>query len=228
MKYFLPFISVFLLSSCIVDTKTVYQKLEYDFESNGLAFNVLKNSYNNEEVEVTASTKPSSYSGSIIIPSEVTYNGTDYTVLEIGYRAFYESAVYEITIPPSIEEVQEYAFEKSNLKNLIIKDDSFPLAVTHAFYDAPIETAYIGRSISGLWENKTLNEITLGKEVKRFSIILHQPLKITCNSEIPPVINIEAPEEVFNNSIVYVPGNSMETYATDKYWRDFKIILASE
>ena len=228
MKKLLYIGLVLLLSGCYVDTKTIPQPLDYDFEYNGIAYNILTNSYNHYEVSVTASTKPNTYSGAIVIPSKVSYKGEYYTVDEIGYEAFYESSVYEITLPSSITEVQEYAFQYSQLKNLIISDSDLPLEVTYGFSDTPIETAYIGRSVSGIWENSTLNKLTLGESVKRFSIKLNQPLEIYSLSKVPPVLNIEAPEEVFNNSVVYVPAAAITDYEDSDSWKQFKIILVNE
>lgn len=51
------------------------------------------------------------YSGSVVIPQTVTYNGNTYNVTSIGERAFYNcSGLTSISIPSSITTIGNYAF----------------------------------------------------------------------------------------------------------------------
>lgn len=53
----------------------------------------------------------SDYNGNVTIPSTVTYEGTTYTVTQIGYRAFYGcSGLTSITIPNTINAIDWGAF----------------------------------------------------------------------------------------------------------------------
>ena len=57
----------------------------YDFCSGGFYYNIKSGN----QVEVTYENDDyASYSGVVNIPSHVTYNGTTYTVVSIGYQAF--------------------------------------------------------------------------------------------------------------------------------------------
>ncbi len=82
------------------------------FEVDGIYYNIL----NNNEAAVTykgASLDEYSneYSGDVIIPSTVTYNGTTYSVTRIGNGAFYGcSGLTSINIPNSITTISDYAF----------------------------------------------------------------------------------------------------------------------
>lgn len=59
--------------------------LAYDFEVNGIYYNITDETA--KTVEVTSGTKK--YTGNITIPSVVTYNGSDYSVTSIGEKAFF-------------------------------------------------------------------------------------------------------------------------------------------
>lgn len=78
----------------------------YDFESNGLYFNIDGNSVivtNNPQVL---------YSGDVIIPSTVTYMGKRYPVTTIGQSAFKNSIdLRTVSIPSSVFYIKDYAFE---------------------------------------------------------------------------------------------------------------------
>ena len=63
---------------------------------------------NRTELEVSSSY---AYSGNIVIPESVTYNGTTYSVTSIGNSAFFGcSNLTSITIPNSVMSIGEYAF----------------------------------------------------------------------------------------------------------------------
>ena len=60
-----------------------------------------------KEAEVTTG----NYSGSVVIPPSVTYEGKTYSVSSIGYTAF-QNCKYltSVTIPNSVTSIGEYAF----------------------------------------------------------------------------------------------------------------------
>ena len=81
----------------------------YDFEVDGIYYDK-----NSDDTSVSVTFKDyysTSYSGSVTIPSQVTYSGTTYSVTSIGYKAFYGcSSLTSVTIPNSVTTIGEGAF----------------------------------------------------------------------------------------------------------------------
>mgnify|MGYP004445481807 CR=1 FL=1 len=105
----------------LIMTFTTIQSFAYHFESNGIYYNIL--SEEDKACEVTyKNVSYNSYTGSINIPSSVTYNGTTYSVTEIGYMAFYEcTGLTNVTMGNSVTTIDHYAFYKcTGLTNVTI------------------------------------------------------------------------------------------------------------
>ena len=104
-KLFTLFLALIASVSAIYASDTQVDGIWYDFdESNKTATVTYRgssfDSYNNE------------YSGSVVIPSSVTYNGTTYSVTSIGEWAFgYCSSLTSVTIPNSVTSIGSDAFE---------------------------------------------------------------------------------------------------------------------
>ena len=74
-------------------------------EIDGIRYNLVSKA---KQAEVTSGGK---YSGSITIPSMVTYEGVDYSVTSIGEGAFqYCGSLTAITIPEGVTSIGNYAF----------------------------------------------------------------------------------------------------------------------
>ena len=97
-------LALFASVSAIYASDTQVDGIWYDFDSSTKTASVTYqgNSYDSYEGE---------YSGSVVIPEIVTYNGTTYSVTSIGYAAFaYCYALTSVTIPNSVTSIGEYAF----------------------------------------------------------------------------------------------------------------------
>ena len=87
----------------------------YDFKVDGIFYKIL--SSDNKTVEVTYRDSNSfnysdRYSGTVTIPSSVTYNGKSYCVTCIGSYAFGDcSNLASITIPNSVTSIGDETFD---------------------------------------------------------------------------------------------------------------------
>ena len=122
---------------------------QIQFTSGGLKYELIV--FNNS-VEV-AQQNSSDISGSVIIPSTVTYNGTTYSVTSIGKRAFYDcSDLTSVTIPNSVTSIGWGAFSGcSDLTtlnfNAINCQDFEAYDNRHPFYRTLLTTVNIGDGV---------------------------------------------------------------------------------
>ena len=112
--------------------------IAHDFEVGGIYYNIT----GNNEVAVTyqgASNYSAAYSGDVVIPETVYYNGTTYSVTAIGEYAFrYCSGLTNVSIPNSVTSIGRYAFHNcTNLSNI-----QMPNSVTDIGYSAFDNTAW--------------------------------------------------------------------------------------
>lgn len=135
MKRYYIFLFLTTLPICNVNA--------YGFESDGLYFNKTTAS----TVEVTSYSK-ALYSGEIVIPASVIYDGVSYSVTRIGASAFNNCVdLSSVSIPESITEISTMAFagctglESVNITDLkawcnihFVTQDSNPLYYAHNLY----------------------------------------------------------------------------------------------
>lgn len=95
----------------------------YDFYKDGIYYNRTSSS----TVEVTGdfeedspciSIDETNYSGEVIIPRQVTYNGVTYTVERIGAHAFKNSGISNLVIPATVGYIGYHAFERCDFSSI--------------------------------------------------------------------------------------------------------------
>ena len=88
--------------------------LAYDFEVDGIYYNYLDKTAKTVAVTYRGSNYydySNEYTGSVTIPSSVTYSGTTYSVTSIGSSAFHDcSGLTSVTIPNSVTSIGDCAF----------------------------------------------------------------------------------------------------------------------
>ncbi len=125
-KLFILLFALVASVSAIYASDTKVDGIWYDFDNTNNTATVTyrggrHDSYSNE------------YSGSVVIPASVTYNGTTYSVTSIGNSAFYEcSSLTSVTIGNSVTSIGDGAFQYcSSLTSVTIGN-----SVTSIGYDA--------------------------------------------------------------------------------------------
>lgn len=151
----------------------------YDFEANGIYYNITSPS--NLEVEVTSPNKAdgyhypsyaSSYSvTSMQIPETVNYNNRIYTVTGIGHSAFFRcTSLTTVAMPKSIVRIGGYAFMESGITSIEIPEKVTSIGGA-AFYDCDnLDAIIIPNSVTSIeidafYDCDGLKSVVIGKGV---------------------------------------------------------------
>ena len=143
----------------------------HDFEVDGFYYNITDET--NKTVAVTYkgdsyNDYSDRYTGSVVIPETVEYNGVVYSVTSIGGDAFRScSGLTSVVIPKSVASVGDYAFANcSSLTNLHIEDAGTALSFgsygnsedgSTRFEGCPLVNVYLGRNLSYYYSDYVSN-----------------------------------------------------------------------
>ena len=132
--------------------------LAHDFEVDGIYYNYLDETAKTVEVTCKGSNYFSyddEYTGSVTIPSSVTYSSTTYSVTSIGSCAFWGcTGLTSITIPNSVTSIGSYAFRECSGLTSITVPNSVTSIGDGAFYDCTgLTSVTIGNSVITIGNN---------------------------------------------------------------------------
>lgn len=236
---FLTFRAI-LLTLILVNTATT--AFAYSFVVNGIYYNIISGDkatvtyieyreYNNNGSLISTNERynyTNKYTGDVIIPETVTYDGQSYTVTAIGTYAFANCwPMTSVSIPNSVTSIESYAFYNcSGIKSITLPNNLISIG-EHAFYNCsswsyitiPNSLETIGKqAFRGC--SKMVN-LVIGSSVTSIgsSAFDSCPLSsIACLATTPP-----AASGFPNTSTakLYVPKESVELYRTTTGWNYF-------
>ena len=92
------------------------------------------------------------YTGDVIIPASVDYNGATYSVTSIGYEAFaYCSSLTSVTIPNSVTSIEYQAFGYcSSLTSITIPNSVTTIGNYAFYYCSSLASITIGNSVTSI------------------------------------------------------------------------------
>lgn len=186
----------------------------YDFEVDGIYYNILSEEKKIVEICCYKNSVASNYSGDFVIPNNVEYGGGSYTVEVIGTYAFYCSGITSISIPSSIkiinpgafkncqnlfsveipnstEEIWEEAFYNCNRLKYISLPNSIKSIKKDAFgrcsnlFSVSINCKYVGSWFSN---NYSLNTVLLGGNVEEIGNNAFSDCRTLTNVELSNAI----------------------------------------
>lgn len=173
------------LTSLLCIILTAINASAYDFEVDGIYYNIISNV--DLTVEVTNKYKGSvdsnySYSGSVVVPDMVRYENKNYSVVRIGAYAFgggdgyYDGGcdVTEVVLPETIEEIRSCAFRDCYKLLKINMPENLNIIGNNAFSGTQLATLVIPDCCTAIGRSAfegcgNLRMVVLGKGLKKIN-----------------------------------------------------------
>lgn len=203
------------------------------FVDNGIKYNVTSATVP-YTVEVIANSPI--YSGSVNIPSNVTYNSNTYTVTSIGDQAFYAcSGLTSVTIPNSITSIGFAAFTGCSVLSSVTIPNTVASISAQTFNSCfALTSVTIGNSVSSIGDNAFANcsgltSIFIPNSVSSIGIGAFGSCSgltsVTVEWQNPISIN----QIVFwgvniNSATLNIPAGTTSLYDASPVWTEFNIV----
>lgn len=226
MKNF--YFKAILLCCCLFASINAFA---YDAEINGIYYNFSGTSatvtYNN--------TNYNSYSGAVIIPESITYNGKTYTVTNIGSYAFRNCTdLTSITIPNSVTSIGYYAFSGcSSLTSIIIPNSVTSIGSSAFNKCSGLTSITIPNSVISIggyafYGCIGLASITIPNSVTNIGNYAFYNCSRLTSVKVGWETPITIGQNTFSNrknATLYVPVGSKNNYIIAGFWKEFGSII---
>ncbi len=209
------------------------QAFGYDYKVDGIYYNFNSTDRTAEVTYYSQYANYGDYSGSVTIPTTVTYSNLVYAVTSIGSSAFaYSSKLSSVTIPNSVTSINYKAFYGCSALREIVIPDKVPSIASQAFEGCnSLESVILSDSLKSIYANAfdsctSLDTITLPSHLTNiysaaFNFCTNLSRITSLNPE-PPTCSDDAFYYVDTSTCkLYVPQGSKEAYATADVWKDF-------
>lgn len=206
----------------------------YDCEVDGIYYYRVSTS----ELEVTnkvfSDQNRSAYTGTVNIPSTVTYNGRTFTVVSIGEYAFRDcSQITSVSIPATVKSIKGFAFYNCSQMTKVNIPATVSFIGSNAFEGcSSITSLQIPNGITTVEDNtfygcSALKTVIVPSTVSSVGAEAfarcYALMSVYLGSVTPPSCQENAFDKVDRTWVtLYVPKSS-EGYNEDKVWKDFFI-----
>ncbi len=140
-----------MATACLLTTGSI---MAHDFVVNGIYYNITDET--NKTVEVTyENPSGNTYKNTVIIPENVTYNDTTYSVTMIGEYAFYYcTELTSITIPNNVTNIGDFAFYNcKGLTNVVIPNSVTNIGINAFSYCSGLTGVTIPNGVTSIRNN---------------------------------------------------------------------------
>jgi hypothetical protein len=202
----------------------------YDFDNNNRTASVTFQNYfvNNENA----------YSGNVVIPENVNYNGLSYRVTKIGYDAMANcSGVTSVRIPNSVTVIEHDAFKYcSNLPSVILPCNITSIEHGTFQYCQNLKSIVIPDDVKTIHDQafqycRSLKIVTIGKAVEKIEFEAFRSCEslssVYCRAtQVPSMERDVFAQSNVGNATLYVLSNDVGSYENAEQWNLFGSIQA--
>lgn len=161
---------------------------------------------------------PDCYSGDVVIPATVTYNGQNYTVTSVANSAFYDNmGLISLSLPNTVKYINMYAFYGCrNLTKINIPEGVPEINYCVFGMCQSLPSIIIPQSVTWIAREafSDCNSLT----------------SITCRRANPAFCTDASSftQSNYTNATLYVPSNSVEQYQQEYVWKNFSNIVGKD